>query len=163
MAAPKGNKYNYGNSNTGRPATWTKEVVDKEAEYLLEWCKLETSVVLREFAGLRGYGHRHMYEWGNPDHSRCNQDFRDAFEIAKTIIGCRREQVDFSKSTQRDLAMHFEELDKYENDKLEVASKLRQKENKELANTTDLEEVSQALADSRLEVKRLKAEALAKD
>ena len=135
MAAPKGNKFAYGNPNTGRPATWTKEIIEKEAELLMKWCRKESSLILRKFACLRGYTHAYIYKWSDPNDKAFSEVFYDAFHFAKSVIGTRREELDIVKFAQRDMGMHFEELEAFERDREKFKSKLKQKENEVQALT----------------------------
>ena len=145
MAAPKGNKFAYGNPHAGRPATWTKEVVEQEADLLIEWAQRDDAIVLREFAPLRGYAHKYMYRWSDQKEPSYNEVFCHAFEFARSIVGARREKVAFEKSTQRDLGMYSDELDKYEREREEFKSKLKQKEAEVEAHTlVDLVKASNA-------------------
>jgi hypothetical protein len=137
MGAPKGNRYNMYSKNLGRPATWTQEIISKEAEILEEWAQNEDAIILREFAGLRGYPHTYMYDWSNLEHKSFNQDFYYAFHTAKTLIGCRREKISMDKSSQRDLGMYFEELDAYEDKKAEKRAKMRLDQSTDEFSTLD--------------------------
>lgn len=83
MAAPKGNKYGVGSLNAGRPTKFDKV---EEAEELLKWAGQDDALVLRMFAPLRGYSCDTLYRWVEEDEA-----FRHAFNIARDIIGTRRE------------------------------------------------------------------------
>jgi hypothetical protein len=157
MAAPKGNTYACGNPNSGRPTTWTKEIIEKEAGHFIEWAQMPDSVVLREFASIRGYGHRYLYDWSNETHPSYNEVFRDAFDLVKTIIGVKREKVDLAKSVQRDMGMYFNELDQYEKNSAEFRARLKQKGDSKVMTPPEIVALAQALSDARERIKELES------
>lgn len=85
MGAPKGNQNAKGHG-CGRPRTWTDEMIDKEADFLLEWAHGEQAIVLGTCYGIRGYSYEMSTRW-----SKTHPWFAEAKELAKTLVGARRE------------------------------------------------------------------------
>ncbi len=113
MAAPKGNKYGKFNPLSGRPKTYTKEFIDKEALALAEWSESDEAYILREFSAIRGYVPNTLYEFVQQ-----NEAFRSAYEYAKNIIGARREQQLLDRQSDKPYLKyanwHDEEIHKFE-------------------------------------------------
>lgn len=85
MAAPKGNKFAESCETSGRPRNFNLE---EEAVKLYEWAKQEDSLVLRLFSAHRGYSSPDkMFEY-----CKMSDEFRKAYNMAKCIIGARREE-----------------------------------------------------------------------
>lgn len=82
--AMKGNKNSVGHG-CGRPRTFEPEI---EAEALIKWAKDPDKLILRAFAPERGYVPSRMDDWQKESLS-----FREAYGIAKAMIGARREQL----------------------------------------------------------------------
>jgi len=143
MPAPKGNKYGYQNHNAGRPAKWTVDIIEKEAELFAEWADKPDSMILRKFAADRGYGHKYLYEWREK-----SEAFRDAYEYAQTIIGCRREMECFEKMTLRYAPMYDDELESFERAREKFKSDLKKQEEKE--KVMNLAETAKKLAEGGL-------------
>lgn len=80
---PLGNQNAVGNS--GRPPKWDPSV---EAKALVEYAKSDNAIVLRKFAGMRGYSDDRFDDWCEQ-----NVEFREAYELARTLIGARREEL----------------------------------------------------------------------
>ncbi len=70
----------------GPPKKWTDEAIEKEAKALLDWAKKEDSLVLATFYGARGISYQRADEF-----EQKNAMFAEAKQLAKTIIGARRE------------------------------------------------------------------------
>jgi hypothetical protein len=62
--------------------------IEAEAEELRKWADTDDALILRYFAPMRGYSTGTMYRWVSE-----NDKFRDAFEYARDMIGCRREMI----------------------------------------------------------------------
>jgi len=82
--AMKGNKNSVGHG-CGRPRTFEPEI---EAEALIKWAKDPGNLILRAFAPERGYVPSRMDDW-----QKESLTFREAYGIAKAMIGARREQL----------------------------------------------------------------------
>lgn len=85
MVFAKGNQCAKGLTNSGRPCRFDLE---EEARLLIEWANESDSLVLRKFSAIRGYsGPDKMFEY-------CKQsdEFRNAYNMAKVLIGARREE-----------------------------------------------------------------------
>jgi len=110
MPAPLGNQYAVGNPNSGRPS---EHNVEEMAKKLLLWAKKEEAWILREFAPLNGFSCTTMHRWVTE-----NEVFRNAYEQAKDIIGCRREKMylkERSESTYKRYAAYYDsDLFKFE-------------------------------------------------
>lgn len=143
----KGNKYAYGNPTSGRPATWTDDIIEKEAALFVEWAQLETSVNWTEFGPRRGFCTKYLYEWAEK-----NEVFREASQLAKDMIRDRRQSLALDKMIPRYAAMYDDKLDEFEDKKEVFKSKLRQKE-AEVAgiNSSDLARLCKAAADKAVE------------
>lgn len=77
MACPKGfvcNLYGAG----GRPKVWTDELIEQEADALIEWLQQPTSVYFKQFCLERGYPAQKMSMW-----KETNQKFREAYDMAQ--------------------------------------------------------------------------------
>lgn len=74
----------------GRPEEWDSARLEQEAIDLLAWAKGEESLVLREFFAYRGYTQQRAHDLFKKE-SEGAKRFAEAYEIAKTIIGARRE------------------------------------------------------------------------
>ncbi len=61
----------------GRPKKYTDEVIEQEADALLEWIKNPTSFYLGVFAEHRGYNRQRLSEFANS-----NEYFSDAYQRA---------------------------------------------------------------------------------
>jgi hypothetical protein len=81
--APKKNKNAVGNS--GKPKQFD---ISEEAKDLIEWAKKPDSLVLRMHGPLRGYACATMNKWADE-----NVEYCEAYQIAKGLIGARREQL----------------------------------------------------------------------
>lgn len=86
MAAAKGNKHALGCTTSGRPNRFD---LQEEAKLLSEWAEKDSTLVLREFAALRNYSAQSKL---NEYADQCNE-FREAFNKAKILIGARREKL----------------------------------------------------------------------
>ncbi len=85
MAAPKGNQYALGNEG-GRPPRF--DLVE-EAKAFKDWADRSDSLVLRKFAAIRGYfSQSKLHEYAEQ-----SDEFREAFNYARVIIGARREEL----------------------------------------------------------------------
>jgi hypothetical protein len=119
MAPPKGNKYAVGNEG-GRPRRFD---LKEEAKALIEWANKKDSLVLRLFAAIRGYSAQNKLQ----EYCEMSDEFRDAYNQAKMIIGARREQLLLSGKGhyapfQRYAALYDPELKQHEKE-------LKQQEN----------------------------------
>lgn len=85
MAAPKGNQNAKGHG-CGRPRKWTDEHIEAEADFLLEWANRDDAIVLGTCYGLRGYSYEKSVVW-----AKQNEWYAEAKELAKTLVGARRE------------------------------------------------------------------------
>lgn len=85
MAAPKGHLYSSGHGK-GRPRILN---LDEEAKALEEWAAKEDTLILRSFVALRNYcDQSKMHEY-----AKANENFRQAFNKARILIGVRREEL----------------------------------------------------------------------
>lgn len=84
--APKGNRNAAGPHVHRKPQRWTDEVIDEEAEYLLEWAHDDNSLVMGTCYGSRGYSTELACKW-----AKTHEKFATYKELAKTIVGARRE------------------------------------------------------------------------
>lgn len=71
----------------GRPIEWTDEKIEAEADYLLEWARLDDSLVLGSCYADRCYSYQDAIDW-----SVKNEKFREAKKRARTFVGSRREK-----------------------------------------------------------------------
>lgn len=67
----------------GRPREWDREALAKD---LVEWAQLDTSVNLNGFCAKHLMAAQKLTQF-----ARECENFRSAYEIAKTIVGARRE------------------------------------------------------------------------
>lgn len=85
MAAPKGNQYAVGNEG-GRPKEYDRKAI---ASALIEWAKRDDSINLNKFCAYHDpiISPHAMLRWCREDN-----EFRTAYEQAKTFLGFRREE-----------------------------------------------------------------------
>ncbi len=69
-----------------RPIEWTDQLIELEADYLVEWARKSESLVMGTCYGSRGYSYHDAKEW-----SIKNIKFRQAKIQATTLVGARRE------------------------------------------------------------------------
>lgn len=128
MAAPK-NKYGVGSLNPGRPTKFDKK---EEAEELLKWASQDDAFILRMFAPLRGYSTDTLYRWVEED-----AEFRHAYNIARDLIGTRRELrlIDKDNATpfNRYATMYDDKLHKHERDEKLFDAKVAADTQKDIA------------------------------
>lgn len=119
MPGPVGNKHALGNKG-GRPSHFDKSV---EAKELIEWAQLDDSYVLRMFAPLRGYSYDTMTRWTEED-----DEFRQAYILAKDLVGARRELKLISDGSsspfQRYATFYDKALQTHEREEKEFEAKL---------------------------------------
>ena len=124
MAAPKGNKYAYKNPLSGRPKVWTDEIIEKEAQALVEWAQSDEAIVFREFPSIRGYVTSTFYEFAEK-----NEVFAEAFNYARDLIGVRREKLYIEKNSDRPYLKyanyHDDKITEFERKEKEFDSKLK--------------------------------------
>lgn len=82
MAAAKGNKYAVGADN-GRPREHDRK---KLAGELVKWAQKPESINLNEFCCIQMIPPSKIAQW-----AREEEDFRTAYELAKSFLGTRRE------------------------------------------------------------------------
>ncbi len=149
-------------AKVGAPRTVTpeKDELIELGKELLEWAE-DTSQELRYHLN-QWYTLKHGFTKKEWDCMCDKPEFKAYHDQARVALAARYVDSSIHPSiAQRFLRLYFPDLVKSENDLLKLKSDLTKEENDRLSNTTDLKDVSQALKDSRLEVKRLKA-ALAK-
>jgi hypothetical protein len=81
MPAPKGHA-NYAKAPNlgGRPPKFSKEDIEKEAEYFYEWLQEPTSIFFKHFATIRGYCAQYLTKFAEK-----NERFREVYNYAKTV------------------------------------------------------------------------------
>lgn len=118
---PIGNKNAVGN-NGGRPCKFNKE---EELKAFLEWAKTDDALVLRMFAPYRGYSHQSLEDWAQE-----NDEFLSTFNMAKDLVGARRELrligANNSKPFDRYATYYDESLHRHEKRDLEHKAKVAQ-------------------------------------
>lgn len=123
MPAPAGNQYALGNQG-GRPQRFDKKI---EGEELLKWAMLDTSLVLRMFAPMRGYSFDTMIRWAEED-----EEFRQLYNMAKEMVGARREirliEDGSSAPFQRYATFYDKALQMHEREEKSFESSLKQQE-----------------------------------
>lgn len=133
MVAHKGNKYALGHES-GRPCRFDKKL---EFEELQKWAKTDQALVFRMFPCMRGYSHDTLERWAKED-----QDFCDIYNIAKEMVGARRELklllTDSPSPFQRYATYYDTKLHAHEKGDKEFDSSLRQKEEGSKATTIHL-------------------------
>lgn len=80
MPAPKGHAPYPGCEKGGRPRIWTDEIIEKEAEELLEWLKKPGNFYFDDFCIEKGYPTEYLPQWANR-----NDKFRKAYKMARTV------------------------------------------------------------------------------
>jgi len=70
----------------GRPRKWTDELIEKEAELLLEWSDKDEALVMGTHYGKRLYTNADSADW-----EKSNEYFKYCKGIALTRVGARRE------------------------------------------------------------------------
>lgn len=131
---PIGNKNALGNEG-GRPCKFNKEL---ELREFLEWAKNDDSLVLRMFAPYRGYSHQTLELWAKE-----NDEFLEIFNMAKTLVGARRElrliDANNSKPFDRYATYYDDSLHEHEKRDLEhkakVSSEIEDSQNNEVSIT----------------------------
>ena len=78
---PKGKVY-------GRPIEWTDELIEKEADALLEWCQRDDAIMLTKFCAEREIIADDISHW-----EANNNKFARALKLAKLNIAARREEM----------------------------------------------------------------------
>ena len=86
--APKGNTFGAGNPNSGRPLKYTDQDLEHMAKDLLEWAKLPTSRIYRQWLADRG-----IVPTMCADLKARSKAFSDAVDRAKYLVGVRREEL----------------------------------------------------------------------
>lgn len=114
MAPPKGHPPYPGCETGGRPYIWTDELIEHEAQLLIEWAKKESSLVLGKHYGERGYHYWHAMDW-----SKRNHMFEEARKLALTIVGSRREEMAIlgaieDNIVKKNLGLYDPEVKEYE-------------------------------------------------
>lgn len=119
MPAPLGNKYAVGNS--GKPKQFD---IEAEAKDLIEWSKKPEALVLRKHGPLRGYHSATMNRWAEE-----NQVYREAYNMAKDLIGARREELliinQSSAPFQRYAKWYDQSLEKHEREEKAYEASLK--------------------------------------
>lgn len=87
MGAPKGHPPYPGCETGGRPVIWTDDKIEYEADLLIEWAQKDSSLVLGQHYGARGYSYDHAMDW-----AKRNEKYKMAKKVALTIVGARREE-----------------------------------------------------------------------
>ena len=72
----------------GRPIEWTDELIEQEADALLEWCRRDDSIMLTKFCAEREIIADDIAHW-----ELNNTKFARALKLAKLNIAQRREQM----------------------------------------------------------------------
>jgi hypothetical protein len=72
----------------GRPIEWTDELIEKEADALLEWCQQDDAIMLTKFCATREILAEDLSHW---EHN--NVKFAKALKLAKLNIAARREEM----------------------------------------------------------------------
>jgi hypothetical protein len=85
MSAPKENQYAAGNPNSGRPPEYNLEEM---AQKLEEWSKKYNSCSLNQFCSDEGFSNCYLSRWAER-----NEVFRQSYEMAKTRLAARREEL----------------------------------------------------------------------
>jgi len=80
MAAPKGHPAYPGCEKGGKPKKYTTEVVEKFADDLLEWYKIEKNIWFKDFCLENGLHPDYLRDW-----SSSNEKFRNAYDLAYLI------------------------------------------------------------------------------
>jgi len=81
-------KSKHGGHGIGRPEKWTADLIEKEAEQLIEWSKTDDAIILREFPASRGYGPQWLTYLADK-----SPTFSEALKIARCNVGVRREKM----------------------------------------------------------------------
>ncbi len=133
MVAPKGNKFALGHE-TGRPCKFDKKLEFQELE---KWAKTDQALVFRMFPCMRGYSHDTLERWAKED-----EDFCDIYNIAKEMVGARRELrlllTDSPSPFQRYATYYDSKLHSHERAEKEFDSSLRKDEDGSKETTFNL-------------------------
>ncbi len=106
MPAPKGHLYSSGHGK-GRPRILD---LDEEAKALEEWANRDDTLILRSFVALRNYTDQSkMHEY-----ARANENFRQAFNKARILIGARREELALKNKASFQVFNRYASLYDYE-------------------------------------------------
>jgi len=85
MPAPKGHP-NYAKAPNlgGRPPKFSKEEIEKEAEYFFQWLQEPKNIFFKHFASERGYDAQHLARF-----AQYNERFREVYNYAKSVSETR--------------------------------------------------------------------------
>lgn len=78
MAAPKGHKPYPGCETGGRPRKYSTEDIERFADELIAWIKVESHFWIKDFALERMIDPKYLSEWAKE-----NEKFREAWSLAK--------------------------------------------------------------------------------
>lgn len=149
MPAPKGHAPYAGCETGGRPRVWTDELIEQEAELLIEWAHKETSIVMGKHYGERGYTRQSSCEWAVR-----NKYYAHAKNLALTIVGARREEMALMGAIDHNIVKTSMGLYDHEYRQYQIDLKSTDEMRREAESSSIIEKICESIENKKNPVKR---------